>query len=117
MIRTAIIGLGKMGISHCSILGTHPDVNLVAVCDSSSLVIDGFKKYSCFECFNDYKKMIASMNLEAIFIATPTKYHSEMVQNALNEDLHVFCEKPFSLNVQEGKTLAALAKSRNLVND
>ena len=117
MIRTAIIGLGKMGISHCSILGAHPDVNLVAVCDSSSLVIEGFKKYSHFKCFSDYKKMIASMDLDALFIATPTKYHSEMVEYALNSNLHVFCEKPFTLNVQGGMSLSALAKSRNLVNE
>src|SRR5690242_7407813 len=117
MIRTAIIGLGKMGISHCSILGAHPDVNLVAVCDSSSLVIDGFKKYSRFECFTDYKKMINTMNLDAVFIATPTKFHSEMVEYALKNNLHVFCEKPFSLNIQEAKTLSGLARKENLVNE
>jgi predicted dehydrogenase len=117
MIRTAIIGLGKMGISHCSILGAHPDVNLVAVCDSSSLVIDGFKKYSRFECFTDYKKMINTMNLDAVFVATPTKFHSEMVEYALRKNLHVFCEKPFSLNAIEAKSLTGLAKKENLVNE
>lgn len=35
MIKGAIIGLGKMGISHASIVGAHPDVDLVAVCDTS----------------------------------------------------------------------------------
>ena len=68
-----------MGISHCAILGAHPDVDLVAVCDSSALVIAGFKKYSRFECFTDYKKMVDSMNLDALVIATPTKFHDEMV--------------------------------------
>lgn len=106
-----------MGISHCSILGAHPDVNLVAVCDSSSLVIDGFKKYSRFECFTDYKKMINTMNLDAVFVATPTKFHSEMVEYALRKNLHVFCEKPFSLNIQEAKTLSGLARKENLVNE
>ncbi|MGH2564980.1 MAG: Gfo/Idh/MocA family protein, partial [Ginsengibacter sp.] len=116
MIRTGIIGLGKMGISHCAILGAHPDVNLVAVCDSSAMIISGFKKYSRFECFNDYKKMIDSMNLEALIIATPTKYHGEMVLYALNKNIHVFCEKPFLLNPKEGKLLSDLAKKQNLVN-
>ena len=32
-IQGAIIGLGKMGLSHAAILGAHPDVELVAVCD------------------------------------------------------------------------------------
>jgi predicted dehydrogenase len=116
MIRTAIIGLGKMGASHCAILGAHPDVNLVAVCDSSSLVIDAFKKYSRFECFSDYKKMINTMDLDAVLVATPTKFHSEIVLCALQRNIHVFCEKPFVLNVQEGKLLSDLAKSHQLVS-
>ncbi len=116
MIRTGIIGLGKMGISHCAILGAHPDVDLVAVCDASSLVIEGFKKYSRFECFSDYKKMIDTMKLEAIIIASPTKYHGEMVSYAIKNRIHVFCEKPFSLNHNDGKSLALEASQYNLVN-
>lgn len=116
MLRGGIIGLGKMGISHCAILGAHPDVNLVAVCDTSILVTDAFKKYSRFECFTDYKKMIDKMNLEAILIASPTKLHGEMVQYALEKNIHVFCEKPFALNPKEGMKLSQLAKQLNLVN-
>lgn len=116
MVRTGIIGLGKMGISHCAILGAHPDVDLVAVCDASALVIDAFKKYSRFECFNDYPKMIDSMHLDAIVIASPTKFHEEMVNYALDNQIHVFCEKPFSLDFKKGKLLADKAKKLNLIN-
>ena len=114
--RGAIIGLGKMGISHAAILGAHPDVDLVAVCDSSSLVIDAFKKYTKYECFSDYKKMIDSMDLECLVVASPTKFHAEMVGYALKKNIHVFCEKPFSLNAEEGKRLSQLANQQNLVN-
>ncbi|MEX2566539.1 MAG: Gfo/Idh/MocA family oxidoreductase [Cyclobacteriaceae bacterium] len=116
MIRAGIIGLGKMGISHCAILGAHPDVNLVAVCDTSSLVIDGFKKYTKVECFNDYKKMLENVHMDALVIASPTKFHGEMVALALDKCIHVFCEKPFSLDHQEGKALAQKAEDLDLVN-
>ena len=116
MIRTGIIGLGKMGISHAAILGAHPDIDLVAVCDSSSLVIDVFKKYSRFATFSDYKEMIDTMNLRALLIASPTRFHSEMVTYALKNNIHIFCEKPLSLNFTEGKNLSALAIQLNLVN-
>ncbi|MEO9070400.1 MAG: Gfo/Idh/MocA family oxidoreductase [Ginsengibacter sp.] len=116
MLRAGIIGLGKMGISHCAILGAHPEVTLVAVCDTSTLVTDAFKKYSKYECFTDYKKMIDKMNLEAIIIASPTKFHGEMVKYALEKNIHVFCEKPFALDPNEGKKLSQLAKKLNLVN-
>ncbi len=116
MVRTGIIGLGKMGISHCSILGAHPAVDLVSVCDTSSLVIEGFKKYSSFTCFTDYKKMIETMNLDAVVIASPTKFHGEMAECALNNKIHVFCEKPFSLDHHEGEKLSKLARDFGLVN-
>lgn len=116
MIRAGIIGLGKMGISHCAILGAHPDVDLVGVCDTSSLVIDGFKRHTSIECFTDYKKMIDRMALDCVVIASPTKFHAEMVNYALEKKLHVFCEKPFALDYEEGKQLAEKAERLGLVN-
>jgi predicted dehydrogenase len=116
MIRTGIIGLGKMGMSHCAILGAHHKVNLVSVCDSSTLIINAFKKYTNYECFTDYKKMIDTMNLEAIIIASPTKFHDEMVSYALKNRIHIFCEKPFSIDPKKGRILSNEAIQLNLVN-
>jgi len=105
-----------MGISHCAILGAHPDVNLVGACDSSGMVIEAFKKYSKYECFTDYRKMIDSVKPEAVIIAAPTKFHEEMVSYCLDHHAHVFCEKPFALNPEKGKQLSKRAKQLNLVN-
>lgn len=116
MVKTGIIGLGKMGISHCAILGAHPDVDLVSVCDSSSLIVEAFKKYSRFECFSSYKKMIDSMKLDAVIIASPTKFHAEMVSYAIAHNIHVFCEKPFSLDFSVGKKLSGQADQLRLIN-
>ena len=115
-IRVGIIGLGKMGISHCAIVGAHPDAELVSVCDSSSLVTAAFKKYSKFECFSDYRKMINNMSLDAIIIAAPTSFHQEMVSYALEHDINVFCEKPLLLNFVEGKKLSSFANQKSLIN-
>ena len=40
MIKVALIGAGKMGISHLSILGAHPMVKIVGVADTSKIVND-----------------------------------------------------------------------------
>lgn len=116
MIRTGIIGLGKMGLSHCAILGAHPQVKLVAVCDTSSLVIEGFKKHTSYECYTDYKKMVQQMELDCLVICSPTKYHTEMVSFALDNNINVFCEKPFVLNVEDAEMLAEKAENSGLVN-
>ena len=116
MTKGAIIGLGKMGLSHAAIVGAHPDVDLVAVCDTSSLILDGFKKFSRIRTYTDYRKMIDETTPDFVVVATPTKLHYQMVRYAIEKGLHVFCEKPFSLNVEEGKELVALAAKDGIVN-
>jgi predicted dehydrogenase len=115
-IKGAIIGLGKMGISHASIVGANPDVDLVAVCDTSSLVLDAFKKFSAMKTYSDYKEMIEKESLDFVLIATPTRFHYPMVKYAMEQGLHVFCEKPFSLTSQEGQELVDLASKKGLIN-
>jgi predicted dehydrogenase len=116
MIRGGIIGLGKMGISHASIVGAHPEVELVSVCDTSSLVIEAFNKFTKIKVYKDYKKMIESDNLNFVVVATPTKFHYMMVKYALEKGINVFCEKPFSLTTEEGEKLVSIAEQNNLIN-
>jgi predicted dehydrogenase len=115
-IKGAIIGLGKMGLSHAAIIGAHPDVEMVAVCDTSSFVLDAFKKYSKVKTYSDYREMLEKEQLDFVLIATPTKLHYPMAKLALERGLHVFCEKPFSLSVFEGEELVRLAGEKWLVN-
>ena len=68
-------GLGKMGLSHAAIASAHPDVDMVAVCDTSSMVLNAFNKFSSVKTYSDFEKMINSENPEFVIIATPTKYH------------------------------------------
>lgn len=116
MIKGAIIGLGKMGLSHAAIVGAHPDVEMVAVCDSSSLMQDAFKKFSKVKVYSDYQEMIQQVHPEFVIIATPTRFHYPMVKYALENGIHTFCEKPFSLLSSEGEELTNIALSKGLIN-
>jgi predicted dehydrogenase len=116
MLKAGIIGLGKMGLSHAAIVAPHKDVDLVAVCDTSSLVLEGIKKFTGIKVYDDYKKMIDSEILDFVIVATPTKFHFPMVKYALEKGIHTFCEKPFSLTIKEGEEMVSLAEKSNLVN-
>ena len=116
MVRIALVGLGKMGISHLAIAKSHPDATLVAVCDTAGYVLDVLHKYTGIDIYTDYRRLMDETTLDAVIIATPSRLHGEMVRAALERNLHVFCEKPFCLDVQEGMELAAFARSKGLVN-
>ena len=116
MVRVGLIGLGKMGISHQAILQAHPQVELVAVCDASQYVLDILNKYTGVTTYTDFRKMIDESKLDGVVVATPSRFHGEMVRYALERDLHVFCEKPFVLDLAEGQALIELAAAKKLVN-
>jgi len=116
MLKAGIIGLGKMGMSHAAIVGANPDVNFVAVCDTSSLVLDVFKKYTKLNTYSDYIKMFDKEQLDFVLVATPTKFHYPIVKYALEKNVNVFCEKPFSLKSSQGNELNEIATRRSLIN-
>ena len=115
MIRVAVVGLGKMGISHLALLRAHPKVELAALCDSSSYVSSVLHKYTGIATHSDYEKMLRDLPLDAVLIATPTRTHARMVRSALERDIHVFCEKPFTLSKADAEELASLGRERGLV--
>jgi predicted dehydrogenase len=115
-LKAGVIGLGKMGLSHAAIVSPHPNVDLVAVCDTSSIVLDAFRKFSKVNVYTDYVKMIDSEKLDLVVISTPTRFHYKMVKYALEKGIHTFCEKPFSLTTLEGQELEILAAQKNLIN-
>jgi predicted dehydrogenase len=115
-LKGGVIGLGKMGISHAAIVGTHPSVEMVAVCDTTTIVLDVFRKFSKVKLYNDYVKMIENETPDFVVIATPTRLHYPMVKYALTRGVHVFCEKPFCMSTWEGIELEKLALEKGLIN-
>ncbi len=115
MVRIAVVGLGKMGLSHCAIVGGHPDAEVVA-CEQGSLVRDGLSRYTKIPMHKSYETMLAKEELDGVVIATPSKLHGDMVRKALDRGIHVFCEKPFCLDYREAEALADLAETKGLIN-
>lgn len=116
MIRLAVVGLGKMGLSHHAMINVHPRVKVEAVCDSTGYVLDVLNKYTGIRTYTDFDLMLREVDLDAIIIATPSSLHTKMVKATLDNNLHVFCEKPFCLNTKEGEELTRVANEKQLVN-
>lgn len=114
-INVAVIGLGKMGLSHLAIVNALEDFRVVAICDSAALVGQVIEKYGDLRYVGKYDDVLAMADLHAIIIATPTTAHAPMVRQALERGLHVFCEKPLTLTASESAALAALATSKGLI--
>jgi scyllo-inositol 2-dehydrogenase (NADP+) len=87
MLKAGIIGLGKMGLSHQSVVNAHPELQLKSVCNTSGYLLDVLSKYTGVRTYTDYKKMLSGKELNCIFVATPSLYHAEVVQTTLEHIL------------------------------
>jgi predicted dehydrogenase len=116
MLNVGVIGLGKVGISHLAIINAHPRAKLIGVSDTASYVLGILNKYAGVKVYSDYRALLVEESLDAVIIATPSRFHGEMVRAALDRDLHVFCEKPFCLDATQSMELAELARRKGVVN-
>jgi len=113
-IRTALIGLGRMGRTHAAALRDIETIDVVAVVDPSSPARDAarelFPAATTFENYADSFKMA-----EACIIVSPTPMHPRTVRDALGAGLHVLCEKPLALDVADAHDLHRASKLAGLV--
>jgi predicted dehydrogenase len=115
-IKVGVVGLGKMGISHCSIIGAHPDAVLAGVCDGSPLLRALFRQHTSVPVYSSVAAMLKEEAFDCIYIAVPTALHAEMVNRAIDDGVHVFCEKPFVLGSQNGEEIVKRVEQSGLVN-
>jgi scyllo-inositol 2-dehydrogenase (NADP+) len=115
VIDLAVVGLGKMGLSHLSMIKAHPEVNLVGVCDSTGYLLDILAKYTGVITFKDFEKMLDTARPQAVIIATPTHLHADMIRAAVTRGIDVFCEKPLVIDPADSVALTALALEHGVV--
>lgn len=112
-LRIGCIGVGGRGVGNVDGVAHE---NIVALCDIDQQMLDPMTaRFKEAKTFFDYREMIATMNLDAVVIATPDHHHAPAAFRALQKGLHVYCEKPLTHTVREARILAALAKEKGLV--
>ncbi|MCU0460399.1 MAG: Gfo/Idh/MocA family oxidoreductase [Bacteroidales bacterium] len=117
IIRVGIIGLGRMGMTHFSILNPRKDVEIVAVAESSGLIRSILGKYiPDIKLFEDYKELLDAGIVDAIIVCTPPNYHYPVIKMAGQRGIHVFSEKPFTTKSSEGSELSKDFIGKGLVN-
>jgi len=114
MKNIALIGLGKMGVSHFAIANQTPGIRIKAICDSSKPLLRIIEKNTGFRGFTDYRKMLQEVELDAVLILVPNAHHFDIVKYCVEHRLHVFVEKPLTLSFEDSKYLVDLAEAKNV---
>lgn len=116
-VRIGIVGMGRMGITHFSIINSHPKVQVVSVSDTSKMILGYLEKYvDGIKVYDDFEKQLEAGDLDGIIVSTPSSLHYRICKKALEKNISVFCEKPFTTNPEQAKELANDFAKAGLVN-
>ena len=92
-IRLGIAGGNRGGSFEQSLANLEEEIELVAVCDPSDEVLQGWiEKHTGLEAFSNFEDLIESPNIDAVFVATPMPLHAAQSMMALNAGKHVLSE-------------------------
>lgn len=108
-LRVGVIGLG-IGRSHISRYKHDDRVELAALCDMNEGLLNAqADEHHVQGRFTDAAAMFADANLDAVSIAVPNCFHAPLTMQALEAGLHVLCEKPMAMTVDEAVAMQAAA--------
>jgi predicted dehydrogenase len=94
--------------------------DVVAVCDvDRAHAENGQKKVKEIqkrevEAFEDYRKVLDRKDIEVVTIVTPDHWHSKIAIEAMQAGKDVYCEKPLTLTIDEGKQILKVQKQTGL---
>ena len=112
-IRTAVIGVGKMGAIHAKVYSQLDQSRLVAVVDTDSDRANKLaQQYAC-DAISDCSELIGKV--DAVTISAPTVAHHDLAKLFIENGVAVMIEKPLAASVQQGRQIVALAEKHNVI--
>ncbi|MDP4284327.1 MAG: Gfo/Idh/MocA family oxidoreductase [Bacteroidota bacterium] len=113
-INTALCSFGMSGwVFHAPFINVNPHFNLYAVWERNKNLAE--KKYPAIKTYRKLEDMLADDAVELVIVNTPNYTHYEYAKKALEAGKHVIVEKPFTINIDEGKELIELARKKNKI--
>ncbi|PDV86038.1 dehydrogenase [Rhizobium sp. H4] len=112
-VNIGLIGAGRIGSFHGeSVAKRLVDAELVAIADpapgAAAKLAD---KLGVDASYNDVAEMLAQPGLDAVIIATPARFHTNILVQAAEAGKAVFCEKPMALTLEDADRGIAAAKA------
>lgn len=111
-IKVALIGHGHLGKWHAQKVEQSEHADLYAIVDFSKQTREQVKKlYPDAYVTKELKEILNQ--IDAAIIASPTSFHADTAKLLLENNIHVFCEKPVSDNLNKTYELEKLSQTKS----
>jgi len=117
-ITVGVIGTGGKGTGGMKNFMGNPGAQVVAVCDVNKQHRDragDIAKVPAESRYNDFRELLARDDIDAVLVASPDHWHVLQAKAAIEAGKDVYCEKPLSNTIVEGRALVtAVNKSKSI---
>ena len=103
MIRVGVIGAGHLGKIHLKLLAENPKFDLVGFFDLNIETSEALAADNGYRFYHSLDELIKE--IDAACIVTPTPFHFEVAQQAIEHGVHLLVEKPITTSVKEAYQL------------
>lgn len=111
-IRFGVIGAGQIAHCCCSEINEHAHASVIAAADPHpGRVAELCEANEIEHAYGDGCELIADPNVDAVYIAVPNAFHAPLAKAALDSGKHVILDKPFALDLDEARMVAAAAEA------
>ncbi|GMA55618.1 putative dehydrogenase [Alicyclobacillus sacchari] len=104
-VKVGLVGLGNIGMTHMSYLSKMDDVEVVGVCDVVREQADAFASRYGTTPYYSHVDLFDHSGLDAVIIAVPHYAHVPVAIEAFSRGIHVLCEKPLAVHVNDAKKM------------
>ena len=116
--RLGLIGCGRQGSWDAR--GASQFGDFLAVCDvnkghAGAARSDGRIGKEKADVYEDYRKILDRSDIDAVIIGSPDHWHAKICIDAMRAGKDVYCEKPMTLTIDEGKKIGHVAKETGRV--
>ncbi|WP_067783008.1 inositol 2-dehydrogenase [Actinomyces vulturis] len=101
MLKIAVIGAGRIGHVHAKTIASHPEAELVAVCDAIEESANALAKTYGAKAYTDANDVFTDDSVDAVVIGSPTPLHIPHLLAAAKAGKAVLCEKPIALDMAD----------------
>ncbi|WP_291649616.1 Gfo/Idh/MocA family oxidoreductase [Clostridium sp.] len=114
-MKIGIIGLGNIcEKAYLPVITAIEGIEIVFCTRNKERLDNLSKKYRIAKVVSTVDELI-NMNIDAAFVHTVTESHIDIIENLLNNNIHVYVDKPISYNYEESKRVSDLAKKVNKI--
>lgn len=111
MLKVALAGVGGISSAHIPAWESFEDTELVAICDIQPKNMEQYPAQHKYTCIDE---MLEKEDLNILDICLPTFLHAEVAEKAMRKGIHVVCEKPISLNIEDVDRLYKVAEENSV---